>query len=156
MVRAWRNFKNIYSRPLFTIIFWPKMLKFHPYSILTGDTMVCVLNSELDVYDVLIPLNEVVLNSNFNNKDEWLKYLTLHNGMVCLHCIRKLSWNSTNLATLILALNSSYVDLLISVKTQTWHFKGVPFCFIWFLSLKHGNQFFLVTLSTICIRTKSS
>ena len=45
---AWRNFKNIFSRPLFTIIFRPEMLKFHPYSILTGDTMVrfvifCVL-----------------------------------------------------------------------------------------------------------------
>ena len=35
-------------RPLFIIIFWPEMLKFHPYSILTGQTMVrfviyCVL-----------------------------------------------------------------------------------------------------------------
>ena len=36
MVSAWRNFKNIFSRPLFTIIFRPEMLKFHPYSILTG------------------------------------------------------------------------------------------------------------------------
>ena len=49
MVSAWRNFKNIFSRPLFTIIFRPEMLKFHPYSILTGDTMVrfvifCVLS----------------------------------------------------------------------------------------------------------------
>ena len=37
MVSAWRNFKNIFSRPLFTIIFRPKMIKFHPYSILTGE-----------------------------------------------------------------------------------------------------------------------
>ena len=37
---AWRNFKNIFSRPLFTIIFRPEMLKFHPYSIFTRDTMV--------------------------------------------------------------------------------------------------------------------
>ena len=49
MVIAWRNFKNIFSRPHFTIIFRPEMLKFHLYSILTGDTMVgsvifCVLN----------------------------------------------------------------------------------------------------------------
>ena len=49
MVSAWRNFKNIFSRQLFTIILRPEMLKFHPYSILTGDTMVgfvifCVLN----------------------------------------------------------------------------------------------------------------
>ena len=36
MACAWRNFKNIFSRPLFTIIFRPEMLKFHPYSILTG------------------------------------------------------------------------------------------------------------------------
>ena len=48
MVDAWRNFKNIFSRPLFTNIFWPKMLKFQPYAILTGKTIVrfvifCVL-----------------------------------------------------------------------------------------------------------------
>ena len=47
MVSAWRNFKNIFSRPLFTIIFRPEML-FQTYSVLTGDTMVgfvifCVL-----------------------------------------------------------------------------------------------------------------
>ena len=40
MVSAWRNFKNIFPRPLFIIIFRPEMLKFHPYSILTGDTRV--------------------------------------------------------------------------------------------------------------------
>ena len=50
MVSAWRNFKNIFPRPLFIIIFRPDMLKFHPYSILTGDTRVefviyCVLNA---------------------------------------------------------------------------------------------------------------
>ena len=48
MVSAWRNFKNIFSRPLFTIIFRSEMLKFYPYSILTGERMVgfvifCVL-----------------------------------------------------------------------------------------------------------------
>ena len=42
------NFKNIFSRTLFNIIFWPEILKFHPYSILTRQTMVrfviyCVL-----------------------------------------------------------------------------------------------------------------
>ena len=51
MMSAWRNFKNIFSRPLFTITFRPEMLKFHPYSILTGDTMVglvifCVLSTK--------------------------------------------------------------------------------------------------------------
>ena len=39
----------VFPRPLFIIIFRPEMLKFHPYSILTGDTRVefviyCVLN----------------------------------------------------------------------------------------------------------------
>ena len=48
MASAWRNFKNISSRPLFTNIFRPEILKFHPYSILIGETMVkfviyCVL-----------------------------------------------------------------------------------------------------------------
>ena len=48
MVSAWSNFKNIFPRPLFIIIFRPEMLKFHSYSILTGDTRVefvisCVL-----------------------------------------------------------------------------------------------------------------
>ena len=48
MGSPWRSFKNIFSRPLFTIIFRPEIIKFHPYSILTGDTMVgfvifCVL-----------------------------------------------------------------------------------------------------------------
>ena len=48
MVSAWRNFKNIFSRPLFTVIYRPEMLKLHPYSILTVDKMVgfvifCVL-----------------------------------------------------------------------------------------------------------------
>ena len=39
MASAGRNFKNIFSRPLFTIIFMPEMLKFYPYSILTGVTV---------------------------------------------------------------------------------------------------------------------
>ena len=40
MVSAWRNFKNIFPRPLFIIILRPEVLKFQPYSILTGDTRV--------------------------------------------------------------------------------------------------------------------
>ena len=55
MVSAWRNFKNIFSRPLFTIIFRPEMLKFHPYSILTGDTMVgFVIFCVLRIYIILL------------------------------------------------------------------------------------------------------
>jgi hypothetical protein len=48
MVSAWRNFKNIFPRPLFIIIFRAEMLKFHPYSILTGDTRL-----EFVIYHVL-------------------------------------------------------------------------------------------------------
>ena len=54
MVSAWRNFKNIFPRPLFIIIFRPEMLKFHPYSILTGDTRV-----EFVIYCVLILLKSL-------------------------------------------------------------------------------------------------
>ena len=36
MVCTWRNFKNIFSRPLFTIIFRPKLLFFVTYSIDLG------------------------------------------------------------------------------------------------------------------------
>ena len=49
-VSAWVNFKNIFPRPLFIIIFRPEMLKFHQCSILTGDTrfefvIYCVLRT---------------------------------------------------------------------------------------------------------------
>ena len=37
MVSALRNFKNIFRRLLLTIILRPEMLKFHPYTILTGN-----------------------------------------------------------------------------------------------------------------------
>ena len=49
MEGAWRNFKSIFPRPLFIIIFRPEIVKFHPYSILTGDTTV-----EFVIYSVLI------------------------------------------------------------------------------------------------------
>ena len=60
MVSAWRNFKYIFSRPLFTIIFRPEMLKFHPYSVLTGDTMVgfvifCVLKGTKTIMKICNP-----------------------------------------------------------------------------------------------------
>ena len=58
LVSAWRNFKNIFSRPLFTVIFWPEILKFHPYSILTWETMIgfaiyCVLIQRLIHSDII-------------------------------------------------------------------------------------------------------
>ena len=34
------EFQKYLSRPFFTVIFRPEMLKYHPYSILTGETMV--------------------------------------------------------------------------------------------------------------------
>ena len=40
MACAWRNFKIIFSRPLFIIIFRPKMLFFVTYSIMTGQNKV--------------------------------------------------------------------------------------------------------------------
>ena len=52
MIRAWRNFKIIFSRPLFIIIFRPKILFFVTYSILTGDTKV-----EFVIYWVLMRIN---------------------------------------------------------------------------------------------------
>ena len=57
MVSAWRNFKNIFPRPLFTIIFRPEMLKFHSYSTLTGDTRV-----EFVIYSVLRIREKHVMN----------------------------------------------------------------------------------------------
>ena len=59
MVSAWSNFKDIFYSPLFTIIFRPEMLKFHPYFILTGDTMVefvkfCVLSGVFESANQLL------------------------------------------------------------------------------------------------------
>ena len=63
MACAWRNFKNIFSRPLFTIIFRPEMLKFHPYSILTGETMVGFV-----IYCVLIAIASQIYTKYLNSK----------------------------------------------------------------------------------------
>ena len=46
--------KSTNSVSLFTIIFKPEMLKFHPYSILTGETMVGVV-----IYCVLIMFEDI-------------------------------------------------------------------------------------------------
>ena len=64
MGSAWRNFKNIFSRPLFIIIFRPEMLKLHPYFILTGDTRV-----EFAIYCVLsLLLKKIVIKPNLFEK----------------------------------------------------------------------------------------
>ena len=69
MVSAWRNFKNIFSRPLFTIIFRPEMLKLLPYSILTGDSMVafvifCVLRISSSLLVFIRLLLQLKLSNN--------------------------------------------------------------------------------------------
>ena len=68
MVSAWRNFKNIFSRPLFTIIFRPEMLIFYPYSILTGNTRV-----EFVIYCVL-RLIAVKWQCEMVRLNKWLRY----------------------------------------------------------------------------------
>ena len=57
MVSAWRNFKNIFPRPLLTIIFRPKILFFVTNSILTGQTKV-----EFVIYWVLITHEKTISN----------------------------------------------------------------------------------------------
>ena len=77
-VSAWRNFKIIFPRPLFIIIFSSEMLKFHPYSILTGDTRVefatyCVLSklqkrlryTFLNYFCIIHEINPTVLQGLF-------------------------------------------------------------------------------------------
>ena len=77
MVSAWRNFKNIFPRPLFIIIFRPEILKFHPYSILTGDTRV-----EFVIYCVLIKSDH-----NYNS--------VLHNfSLLFSWCQPRLAWKA--------------------------------------------------------------
>ena len=68
MVSTWRNFKNIFSRPLFTITFRPEMLKFHPYSILTGDSMVGFV-----IFCVLRNIHCWLMTSQFQFKTTTLK-----------------------------------------------------------------------------------
>ena len=69
MVSAWRNFKNIFSRPLFTIIFRPEMLKFHTYSIFTGDTMVgFVIFCVLKTYQIATADCQYFLYGNWKNR----------------------------------------------------------------------------------------
>ena len=63
----WRRKKN--SRPLFTISFRPKMLKFHPYSILTGETKVRFV-----IYCVFLKyLKEPALS--YLGESQWLVHL---------------------------------------------------------------------------------
>jgi hypothetical protein len=75
MASAWRNFKNISSKPLFTMIFRPEMLKFHPYSILTRGTMVgfviyCVLRWWFEIESNVSKMKKGFYDVEIEN---WLK-----------------------------------------------------------------------------------
>ena len=78
MVSAWRNFENIFPRPLFIIIFRPVMLKFHPYSILTGDTKV-----EFVIYGVLMAFfSNLHLASFFSLISDSLDSVTVYDEFI--------------------------------------------------------------------------
>jgi hypothetical protein len=66
-VSAWRNFKNIFSRPLFTIIFRPEMLKFYTYSILTGERNCRICHILCVNY---FSIQDPMVNGTDENKDE--------------------------------------------------------------------------------------
>ena len=95
MVSAWRNFKNIFPRPLFIIIFRPEMLKFHPYSILTGDTRV-----EFVIYCVLK-----------QGRDEWssgaASYLRHYNKKKC-----RWKWKTQHLPLYLLITVFSILSMM--------------------------------------------
>ena len=67
LVSAWRNLKNIFSRPLFIINFSPKILISCPYSILTGHTK--VESVAYQVLKCLSPIYLVYLAANLDEKN---------------------------------------------------------------------------------------
>ena len=64
------EFQKKFPRPLFIIIFRPEMLKFHPYSIFTGDT-----RFEFVMYHVLS-----VLNLNYKMDCSWKERYKIEEG----------------------------------------------------------------------------
>ena len=73
MACAWRNFKIISSRPLFIIIFRPKILFFVTYSILTGQTKI-----EFVIYWVLRSfLDQDVIYDRPRTTCHWIGYVML-------------------------------------------------------------------------------
>ena len=114
MVSAWKDFKNIFHRPLFIIIFRPEMLKFHPYSILTGDTRV-----EFVIYCVLI-----WFYFPFQKFDITICFWYLH--------LRQMSWSEFAKFCLFVCFESwkFNVNLKIHFKHGPWelnsHFKMYP------------------------------
>ena len=82
MVSAWRNFKNIFPKPLFIIIYRSEMLKFHPYSILTGDT-----RFEFVIYGVLCTALPHTHNEISSFLEMLLHTLLLHNIVLFLYVL---------------------------------------------------------------------
>ena len=72
IVSAWRDFKNIFPRPLFFIIFRPDVLRVHPYSILTGDTRVEFVNWE-SKFDFFLHFSISDLHSDNLQETELIK-----------------------------------------------------------------------------------
>ena len=89
MVSTWRNFKNIFPRPLFFIIFRPEMLKFHPYSILTGETRV-----EFVIYCVLSEFQTILFKGKmFESFPLILLTILLHEGCWNGEWCRQFFWH---------------------------------------------------------------
>ena len=74
MVSEWKNFKNIFSRPLFTVIFRLEMLM-HPYSILTGNTMVGFL-----IFCVLRSIRPLVPHRFWSDTEIWFRFAVLYSN----------------------------------------------------------------------------
>ena len=84
---AWRNFKNIFSRPLFTRIFMTKMVKFHPYFILLGKLWEFSLSALIK--ECLHP-NFYCLPINLENE---LRGIAMFKEKIdCLPKLKKLGW----------------------------------------------------------------
>ena len=120
MVSAWRNFKNIFSRPLFTIIFRTKIVFFITYSILTGQTKV-----EFVIYWVLM---NVFLYLSWKNSEFPRKLLLHESWKLCdplwqlLIISRKfllevsLSANAKNLFKIVKVGFSSLSTIILSLR----------------------------------------
>ena len=61
---------------LFTTIFRPEMLKFHPYSILTGNAMVGFL-----IFCVLRSIRPLVPHRFWSDTEIWFRFAVLHTKM---------------------------------------------------------------------------
>ena len=118
MASAWRNFKKKNSRPLFAIIFRPEMLKFHPYTILTGETMVrfviyCVWSCSLD------SLGFALMSQAYLHKVRITKFEKIFHIKFDAIQYRQILWPSQNIRTLPkLQGNFSFSKTFFCLKKQ--------------------------------------